>query len=149
MNNPAEDSIRIARAYMDSLQVESRLLGAEKPSSAFEFLGETFSTPIMTAALSHIDLKGMAEGAVLAGAAVSIGMGDNETLKGVLGTGAKVMKIVKPYANRDDIRDRIRFAEANGAIAVGIDIEHSIHADDPEPDKAATAPRERKGTKGS
>ena len=84
MNNPAEDSIGIARAYMDSLQVESRLLGAEKPSSAFEFLGETFSTPIMTAALSHIDLKGMAEGAVLAGAAVSIGMGDNETLKGSL-----------------------------------------------------------------
>ena len=134
MNNPAEDSIRIARAYLDSLQVESRLLGAEKPSSVFEFLGETFSTPIMTAALSHIDLKGMAEGAVLAGAAVLIGMGDNETLKGVLGTGAKVMKIVKPYANRDDIRDRIRFAETNGAIAVGIDIEHSIHADDPTPD---------------
>ena len=45
MKNAAEDSIRIARAYMDSLQVESRLLGAEKPSSAFEFLGETFSTP--------------------------------------------------------------------------------------------------------
>jgi len=61
-------------------------------------------------------------------------MGDNDTLKGVLSTGAKVMKIVKPYANRDDIRERIRFAEANGAIAVGIDIEHSIHADDPEPD---------------
>ncbi len=134
MKNAAEDSIRIAREYLDSLLVESRLLGAEKPSSAFEFLGEQFSTPIMTAALSHIDLKGMAEGAVLAGAAVSIGMGDNETLKSVLDTGAKVMKIVKPYANRDDIRDRIRFAEANGAIAVGIDIEHSIHADDPTPD---------------
>ena len=134
MNNPAEDSIRIAREYMDSLQVESRLLGAEEPSSDFEFLGERFSTPVMTAALSHIDLKGMAEGAVRAGAAVSIGMGDNETLKSVLDTGAKVMKIVKPYANRDDIRDRIRFAEAHGAIAVGIDVEHSIHADDPSPD---------------
>ena len=134
MKNDAEDSIRIARMYMDSLQVESRLLGAEEPSSAFEFLGETFSTPIMTAALSHIDLKGMAEGARSAGAVVSIGMGDNETLKSVLNTGAKVMKIIKPYANRDDIRDRIRFAEENGAIAVGIDIEHSIHADDPTPD---------------
>jgi len=134
MKNEAKDSIRIAREYMDSLQVESRLLGAEEPSSAFEFLGEKFSTPIMTAALSHIDLKGMAEGARSAGAAVSIGMGDNETLKSVLSTGAKVMKIIKPYANRDDIRDRIRFAEANGAIAVGIDIEHSIHADDPTPD---------------
>ena len=134
MKNDAEDSIRIAREYMDSLQVESRLLCAEEPSSEFEFLGETFSTPIMTAALSHIDLKGMAEGARSAGAAVSIGMGDNETLKSVLSTGAKVMKIIKPYANREDIRDRIRFAEANGAIAVGIDIEHSIHADDPTPD---------------
>ena len=134
MKNEAEDSIRIAREYLDSLQVESRLLGAEEPSSAFEFLGQKFSTPIMTAALSHIDLKGMAEGARSAGAAVSIGMGDNETLKAVLDTGAKVMKIIKPYANRDDIRDRIRFAEANGAIAVGIDIEHSIHADDPTPD---------------
>ena len=134
MKNPAEDSIRIAREYMDSLQVESRLLGAEKPSSAFEFLGEHFSTPIMTAALSHIDLKCMAEGALLAGAAVSIGMGDNETLKGVLGTGAKVMKIIKPYADREAIRDRIGFAEANGTIAVGVDIEHSLHTDDPEPD---------------
>ena len=28
MKNAAEDSIRIAREYMDSLQVESRLLGA-------------------------------------------------------------------------------------------------------------------------
>ena len=134
MKNEAEDSIRIAREYMDSLQVESRLLGAEEPSSAFEFLGEKFSTPIMTAALSHIDLKGMAEGTRSAGAAVSIGMGDNETLKSVLSTGAKVMKIIKPYANRNDIHDRIRFAEANGAIAVGIDIEHSLHADDPTPD---------------
>lgn len=134
MKNDAEDSIRIAREYMDSLQVESRLLGAEEPSSEFVFLGEKFSTPIMTAALSHIDLKGMAEGARSAGAVVSIGMGNNETLESVLSTGAKVMKIIKPYANREDIRDRIRFAEANGAIAVGIDIEHSIHADDPTPD---------------
>ena len=128
------DSIRIAREYMDSLLVESRLIGAERPSSSFEFLGERFATPIMTAALSHIDLAGMAEGARRAGAPVSIGMGDNETLGAVLATGAKVMKIIKPYADRQEIYDRIRFAEAHGAMAVGMDIEHSIHAGDPEPD---------------
>jgi len=128
------DSIRIAREYMDSLLVESRLIGAVPPSSRFEFLGETFETPIMTAALSHIDLAGMAQGAKEAGAPVSIGMGDNEDFGAVLATGAKVMKIIKPYADREAVLSRIRFAEEHGAMAVGMDVEHSIRADSPEPD---------------
>ena len=128
------DSIQIARAYMDSLLVESRIVGAEKPTTRFEFLGETFETPIMTAALSHIDLVGMAEGARAAGAPVSIGMGDNETLGKVLDTGARVMKIIKPYADPEAVYSRIRFAEEHGAMAVGMDVEHAIHADDPEND---------------
>ena len=134
MANLPGDSIQIAREYMDSLLVESRLLGAVRPIARFDFLGETFDTPIMTAALSHIDLVAMAEGAASAGAAVSIGMGDNETLGAVINTGAKVMKIIKPYEDYDEIYSRIRYAEENGAIAVGMDVEHSIHAGDPEPD---------------
>ena len=134
MANLPGDSIQIAREYMDSLLVESRIIGAVRPTSRFEFLGESFDTPIMTAALSHIDLVGMAEGAVKAGAAVSIGMGDNDTLGEVINTGAKVMKIIKPYENHDEIYSRIKYAEENGAIAVGMDVEHSIHAGDPEPD---------------
>ena len=134
MANLPGDSIQIAREYMDSLLVESRLLGAVRPIARFDFLGETFDTPIMTAALSHIDLVAMAEGAAKAGAAVSIGMGDNETLGAVINTGAKVMKIIKPYEDHDEIYSRIRYAEENGAIAVGMDVEHSIHAGDPEPD---------------
>ena len=134
MANLPGDSIQIAREYMDSLLVESRLLGAVKPTAKLDFLGEMFDTPIMTAALSHIDLVAMAEGAAKAGAAVSIGMGDNETLGAVINTGAKVMKIIKPYEDHDEIYSRIRYAEENGAIAVGMDVEHSIHAGDPEPD---------------
>ena len=134
MSSLPGDSIRIAREYMDSLLVESRIIGAAKPTTQFSFLGNVFETPIMTAALSHIDLKGMAEGALLTGAAVSIGMGGNDTLGEVLSTGAKVMKIIKPYADREEIFSRIRYAERMGAIAVGIDVEHSIHADNPEND---------------
>ncbi len=128
------DSIKIAREYMDSLCVESRLLGAVKPCAALELLGHRFATPIMTGALSHIDLVGMAEGARLAGAPVSIGMGDDLTLGDVLKTGAKVIKIIKPYADRNEIYDRLRFARENGAIGVGIDIEHSLKPDSPEDD---------------
>ncbi len=128
------DSVKIAREYLDSLLVESRIVGAERPSARFDFLGEAFDTPIMTAALSHIDLVGMAEGAKLAGAPVSIGMGDNAGLAAVLATGARVMKIIKPYADPELIFSRIRFAEENGAIAVGMDVEHAVHADSAEPD---------------
>ena len=135
MHDLPGDSVRIAREYMDSLLVESRIVGAGKPSSRFGFLGEIFETPIMTAALSHIDLVSMAEGAKQAGAPVSIGMGSNEELDAVLATGAKVIKIIKPYADPDAILSRIRFAEDHGALAVGMDLEHSIHADDAEPDR--------------
>ena len=126
------DSVRIARMYMDSLLVESRVVGAVSPDTAFRFLGETFEMPLMTAALSHLDLVSMAEGAKQAGAPVSIGMGGNEEMGKVLATGAKVMKIIKPYADEREILSRIEYAEANGAIAVGMDVEHAVNVDDAE-----------------
>lgn len=126
------DSVKIARMYMDSLLVESRIVGAVRPDTTFRFLGETFGMPIMTAALSHLDLVSMAEGAKQAGACVSIGMGGNEEFGAVLATGAKVMKIIKPYADEGKILSRIEYTEANGAIAVGMDVEHAVNVDDAE-----------------
>ena len=126
------DSVKIARMYMDSLLVESRIVGAVRPDTTFRFLGESFSMPIMTAALSHLDLVSMAEGAKQAGACVSIGMGANEELGAVLATGAKVMKIIKPYADAREIMSRLEYAEENGALAVGMDVEHAVNTDDAE-----------------
>ena len=126
------DSVQIARMYMDSLLVESRIVGAVYPDTTFRFLGETFAMPVMTAALSHLDLVSMAEGAKMAGAPVSIGMGVNEEMGKVLATGAKVMKIIKPYADKKEIMSRLEFAEANGAAAVGMDVEHAVNVDDAE-----------------
>ena len=126
------DSVQIARMYMDSLLVESRIVGAVYPDTTFRFLGETFAMPVMTAALSHLDLVSMAEGAKMAGAPVSIGMGVNEEMEKVLATGAKVMKIIKPYADEKEIMSRLEYAEANGAAAVGMDVEHAVNVDDAE-----------------
>lgn len=130
--NAKGDSVQIARMYMDSLLVESRIVGAVRPDTAFRFLGEKLSMPIMTAALSHLDLVSMAEGAKQAGACVSIGMGGNEEMGKVLATGAKVMKIIKPYADEKEILRRLEYAEANGAVAVGMDVEHAVNTDDAE-----------------
>ena len=142
MKNPNANSDQIARKFMDSLVIEGRVLGAAKPTSKVTFLGEEFDSPIMAGALSHLK-NGMgiyAEGAKLAGAACFIGMGDNETLGDCLATGAKVIKIIKPYADREEIFSRLRYAEENGAFAVGLDGGHAIKEESPEFDTIQGCP---------
>lgn len=132
MSNQKSDSIQIARQFLDSLVVEGRIIGSEHPTSRVTVLGMDFETPIMTGALSHLKrgMAGLAEGAKIAGALCSVGMGDNDSLGEVLATGAKVIKIIKPYAGRDNIFSRIHFAEAHGAVGVGMDVEHAVNTDD-------------------
>ena len=121
-NNKNADSIKIARKYLDSLVIESRILGAKHPSTALDILGCHFETPVMGAALSHLKggMAGYAAGFKEAGALVSVGMGPNEELKEILETGAKVIKVIKPYKDPEEILSRIRFAEENGALNLNI-----------------------------
>ena len=45
-----------------------------------------------------------------------------------MATGARTIKIIKPYADHDMILDRIAHAEKCGALAVGMDIDHAFDA---------------------
>lgn len=130
--NPNSDSIRIARKYLDSLVVEGRILGSVHPSTKIQVMGETFETPVMSAALSHLKrgMAGYAEGTKMGGALCSVGMGDNESLAETLSTGARVIKIIKPYADRMEIFSRLEFAEERGAFGVGMDVEHATGSED-------------------
>ena len=125
--NPNADSIKIARKYLDSLVLESRLLSAGVPDTSVEILGTTFDTPVMTGALSHLKngMGAYAKGAALANALCSIGMGDNDSFGDALKSGAKVIKVIKPYEDRKEIYSRIYYAESHGAFGVGMDIEHA------------------------
>ncbi|MBQ9300304.1 MAG: alpha-hydroxy-acid oxidizing protein, partial [Clostridia bacterium] len=69
-----------------------------------------------------------------------IGMGDNETLGSCLDTGANVIKIIKPYADREEIFSRIRYAEEHGAMAVGLDGGHAIKPESPDFDTIQGCP---------
>ena len=84
--NKNADSTNISRKYLDSLVIESRILGAEHPNAALVILGCHFETPVMGAALSHLKggMAGYAEGFKDAGALVSVGMGSAEELKEIL-----------------------------------------------------------------
>lgn len=134
MNNKNADSIQIARQYLDSLVIEGRLFGAQKPSTKVTVLGTEFDTPVMTAALSHLKngMGAYAQGAKDAGALCSIGMGDTDVDAPAYETGAKVIKVIKPYADKEEILRRIRFAEEHGAFGVGMDVEHAPNAEDDE-----------------
>ncbi len=133
MSQPNGNSDIIARRYMDRLIIEERVLGSIQPTTRVRFLGRELEIPIMPAALSFLKggMAGYAEGARQAGAAVCIGMGDEQELEQCLQTGAQVIKIVKPYADREETLRRIRYAEEHGAIAVGMDVGRAFKGDTP------------------
>lgn len=134
--NPAS-SKEITRAYFDSLLLEQRLLGSGIPDTKFALYGKEFSTPIMTAALSHLGtfnpdmpdgMEEYARGAKLSGAVHWIGMGSEEEFARVAAVGALTIRIVKPYAEEEKIFLQLKTAEENGALAVGMDIDHMYDA---------------------
>ena len=132
MERRSQSSDVITRAYIDSLLVEVRHLDAVMPSTEMTVFGKTFATPVATAALSHMSgqypdgMAAMAEGAKQAGALVFSGMGPKDELERMVKTGASVVKIIKPYADRESVYDKIRHAEETGCVAVGIDTDHAF-----------------------
>lgn len=124
----------ITRDYFDSLLLETRYIDSDIPSTRMTLFGEEFDTPIMTAALSHLHnpADGMAvyaKGAALAGAAHWVGMGSDEELEGILATGARSIKIIKPHADNREVFRKIEHAVSAGCFAVGMDTDHAFNSD--------------------
>lgn len=148
----AVDSNAVTRAYFDEILVEMRHIDAVEPDTALELYGETFATPVMTAALSHLKGKDgegdgmvqMAEGARQAGAVNWAGMGDEAQFDAVAATGARSIKIIKPYADERLVLSRLERAEEAGALAVGMDLDHSFGGDG-KPDLCRLRRDERHG----
>lgn len=128
----AGDSNKITRDYFDSLLIELRHIDSVIPDTTLRLYGETFTTPVMTAALSH--LKGchpggmaeLARGAAKANAVMWAGMGDEAELEEICATGARTIKIVKPYEDNDFILKKLEHAQKCGVMAVGMDVDHQF-----------------------
>jgi isopentenyl diphosphate isomerase/L-lactate dehydrogenase-like FMN-dependent dehydrogenase len=109
-----------------------RHIDSVMPSTRLELYGHSFETPVMMAALSHLDRvrpQGMVEAARGMAAAKGVtwaGMGDEAELEAICATGAKTVKIVKPYEDNRMIIKKIEHAEKCGCIAVGIDVDHQF-----------------------
>ncbi len=130
------NSNRISREYIDSLRIETRYMDSTHPTLDFELYGERFASPIMTAALSHLDhfmfpgaADALARGAKAANAVLWYGMADDGEIERLAAVGARMIEIIKPYSDRGLIRHRIEHAERLGLLAVGIDIDHPFSDD--------------------
>ena len=127
------DPDSFTRYYFDSLMLETRYLDSDIPSTKFELFGETFDTPIMTAALSHLHnpANGMAiyaQAAKECNAVHWMGMGEDKELEEVIATGARTIKVIKPHRDNAEVFRRIKHAIGVGCFAIGMDIDHSFNS---------------------
>jgi len=127
------DANYITERYMDSILIKERLIDSVVADTKTCFLGETFDMPVMTPAFSHLEhfagreLTGLEEYSVAAknlNILNFVGMMENDLFERIVKTGAKTVRIVKPYADNAKVRDQMRFAEDAGAFAIGMDIDH-------------------------
>lgn len=126
------DSNAITRDYFDSVLIVPKYIDSEWPDLGVTILGEKFRTPIMTAALSHLhNICDNAMSEIAAGAAESkavhfVGMTEEDELASITATGARTVKIIKPHEEDEVIYRKMHHAIEHGALAVGMDIDHSV-----------------------
>lgn len=127
------DANIITQKYMDSILIEEKIIDSVLASTETEFLGEVFSSPIMMPAFSHLkqyngrELNGLEEYSLAAKNANILnfcGMMENDMFARIAATGAKTIRIVKPYDDNGKVRDQMKFAEDAGAFGIGMDIDH-------------------------
>ena len=97
------NSNRITRAYLDSLLIETRYMDSGFPCTDFSLYGAKAASPIMTAALSHLDhfmhpgaADALAKGAKDADAILWYGMAREEEIERLSSFGAPMIEIIKP-----------------------------------------------------
>ena len=127
------DANEITEKYMDSILIEERLIDSVKADVKTRLLGADFSMPVLTPAFSHLGnydgrkYNGLEEYSIAAkecNVLNFVGMMENDLFKKIVDTGAKTVRIVKPYADNAKVCDQLKYAEDVGAFGVGMDIDH-------------------------
>lgn len=132
------DVTEITKNYMDSVLIEERLIDSREADTKATLLGKTFDSPIMLGAFSYLGSFGSsrdsatveyAKTAKKLNIAVWAGMMEDEEFQEILDTGVGAIRIIKPYADKEKIYRQIEYSQKNGAIAVGMDIDHIFGTD--------------------
>ena len=131
--NRNSDANVITARYIDGILIQERLIDSVVADTGIDFLGTKFAMPVMTPAFSHLDrfagreLTGLEEYSAAAeklNILNFVGMMENDLFARIVKTGAKTVRIVKPYADNGKVRDQMKYAEDSGAFGIGMDIDH-------------------------
>ena len=136
--NRISDANEITARYMDSILIKERLIDSVVADTSVELFGTKFASPVMTPAFSHLkefngrSLTGLEEYSIAAkelNILNFVGMMENDMFPRIIATGAKTVRIVKPYGDNAKVRDQMKFAEDAGAFGIGMDIDHIFGSD--------------------
>ena len=131
--NRISDANIITAKYMDSILIKQRLIDSVVADTKITMFGEEFYSPVMTPAFSHLKSFGGREKTGLEEYSVAakelnilnfVGMMENDDFEKIVRTGARTIRIVKPYADNGKVRDQMQFAAEAGAFGIGMDIDH-------------------------
>lgn len=135
----ADDANLINRRYLDSLLVEMRVIDAVEPCLDTVIYGHKFASPIMMPAFSHLNkvaleggrkpMREYAQAARKLNVLNWVGTEPDDEFAAIVAVGAPTVRIIKPWADHDLVLESIAFAQTQGALAVGIDIDHIVGKD--------------------
>lgn len=129
----AADANMHNRRYLDELLVEMRIIDAFEPDLTLHLFNETFTSPIMMPAFSHLNKVGITGRTPMQEYAAAakemnlvnwVGMEPDEEYESIAEIGARSVRIIKPFMDHDEILKQIAFAKEHNALAVGVDIDH-------------------------
>lgn len=132
------DANEITARYMDSILIEQRLIDSVCADTKTVICGTEFDSPVMTPAFSHLgayngrEYTGLEEYSFAAknkNILNFVGMMENDDFARIINTGAKTVRIVKPYADNAKVIDQMQYAVEAGAFGIGMDIDHIFGAD--------------------
>ena len=129
----AEDANVYNRNFLDSIHVKMGVIDSLEPDLTTKVFGVGYGSTIMMPAFSHLNKVGKdgkkpmieySKAAKELNVLNWVGMEPNEEYAEISAVGANTVRIIKPFADHSIIIDQIKFAKEQGAVAVGIDIDH-------------------------
>ena len=129
--NPADANLH-NRRYLDELLVEMRIIDAYLPDLTLHLFNETFSSPIMMPAFPHLKnalpsgrtpIQEYSAAAKEMNLVNFVGMEPDEYCASIAAEGAKTVRIIKPFEDKDIIFSQIAFAkghQASGSALISI-----------------------------
>ncbi|MGO5292197.1 alpha-hydroxy-acid oxidizing protein [Porcincola sp. LCP21S3_C12] len=134
--NAANASLH-TRRFLDEILIEERIIGTRVADLTMKLWGSEFTSPIMMPAFSHLNKAGLdhrpmeeyAQAAKNLGIVNWVGMESDADYAKIAEVGSKTIRIIKPFADHEKIKEQMTFAVKRQALAVGIDIDHSIGKD--------------------